>query len=405
MRPDQCPLRQFYDMPLEAIQHLERINADAAKLLDMDAKEIGALCHNQKAGQRILDHLRLLPSLHIESFVQPLTRGVLRMSLTLNADFVWSDRYHGTAEPFWVWVEDGDNEFIYHYEYFLLHKKSKDKSQNLEFIIPVREPMPPQYYVRCVSDRWVGCENVVAVSFQHLILPDRYPPHTNLLDVHPVPVSALANPTFQSLYKFSHFNPIQSQTFHALYHTDVNILVGAPTGSGKTITSELTLLRLISKYPGSKAVYIAPLKALARERLEDWRRKLGSTLGLSVVELTGDVTPDLAILRKADVIISTPEKWDGITRGWKGRTYVQSVQLLIIDEIHLLGEERGPVLEVLAYELVIIFVIHHASGNRKSHAIHVFANESPGAFRWPIDCFGEFQGFSGLAGNLGNRRV
>jgi activating signal cointegrator complex subunit 3 len=160
------------------------------------------------------------------------------------------------------------------------------------------------------------------VSFQHLILPERYPPHTDLLDVHPVPVSALQNPAFESLYKFSHFNPIQSQTFHALYHTDVNILVGAPTGSGKTITSELTLLRLISKYPGAKAVYIAPLKALARERLEDWRKKLGQMLGLNVVELTGDVTPDLATLKKADVIIATPEKWDGMLASYQILPYL-----------------------------------------------------------------------------------
>lgn len=165
--------------------------------------------------------------------------------------------------------------------------------------------------------------------------------------MHPVPRSALENPLYEQLYKFSHFNPIQSQTFHALYHTDINILVGAPTGSGKTIISELALLRLLTRQPGAKAVYIAPLKALARERLEDWRRKMGQLLGLTVVELTGDVTPDLYILKKADIIITTPEKWDGITRGWKGRSYVQQVQLMIIDEIHLLGEDRGPVLEVI----------------------------------------------------------
>ena len=50
--------------------------------------------------------------------------------------------------------------------------------------------------------------------------------------------------------------------------------------------------------------------------------------------------------RRADVIITTPEKWDGVTRGWRNRDYVRSVRLVIIDEIHLLGEDRGPVLEV-----------------------------------------------------------
>ena len=47
------------------------------------------------------------------------------------------------------------------------------------------------------------------------------------------------------------------------------------------------------------------------------------------------------------MIVTTPEKWDGITRGWRRREYVSNVRLLIIDEIHLLGEDRGPVLEVI----------------------------------------------------------
>ena len=66
-----------------------------------------------------------------------------------------------------------------------------------------------------------------------------------------------------------------------------------------------------------------------------------------MVELTGDVTPDMRAISKADVIVTTPEKWDGVSRSWQTRNYVQDVSLLIIDEIHLLGDERGPVLEVI----------------------------------------------------------
>jgi len=66
-----------------------------------------------------------------------------------------------------------------------------------------------------------------------------------------------------------------------------------------------------------------------------------------VVELTGDVSPDIRAIANADVIVTTPEKWDGISRSWQNRSYVRSVALLVIDEIHLLGDERGPVLEVI----------------------------------------------------------
>jgi DEAD/DEAH box helicase len=75
---------------------------------------------------------------------------------------------------------------------------------------------------------------------------------------------------------------------------------------------------------GHAAVYIAPLKALARERLRDWKEKFGRRLGLTVLEFTGDAAPDAAALRRADIIITTPEKWDGVTRGWKSRPYVST---------------------------------------------------------------------------------
>ena len=47
------------------------------------------------------------------------------------------------------------------------------------------------------------------------------------------------------------------------------------------------------------------------------------------------------------MIITTPEKWDIITRKSGDRTYTQLVRLIIIDEIHLLHDDRGPVLESL----------------------------------------------------------
>jgi hypothetical protein len=42
--------------------------------------------------------------------------------------------------------------------------------------------------------------------------------------------------------------------------------------------------------------------------------------------MTGDFTPDLMALLSADIIISTPEKWDGISRSWHSRSYVMKVQ-------------------------------------------------------------------------------
>ena len=169
--------------------------------------------------------------------------------------------------------------------------------------------------------------------------------------MQPLPVTALGEPRYQELFTskgFSHFNPIQTQIFHTLYHTNENVLLGAPTGSGKTIAAEIAMFKVFRDDPiDGKVVYIAPLKALVRERISDWKDRLENRLGKNVVELTGDVTPDMRAIQKAHVIVTTPEKWDGISRSWQTRNYVQAVRLIVIDEIHLLGEDRGPVLEVI----------------------------------------------------------
>ena len=87
---------------------------------------------------------------------------------------------------------------------------------------------------------------------------------------------------------------------------------------------------------------------MAKERIIDWKIRLGGqNLKKSVLELTGDCTPDLAALKDADLLITTPEKWDIITRKSGERAYVELVKLLIIDEVHLLHDSRGPVIEAI----------------------------------------------------------
>lgn len=96
-----------------------------------------------------------------------------------------------------------------------------------------------------------------------------------------------------------------------------------------------------------KIIYVAPMKALAAEMVENFSRRL-SALGLQVKELTGDMQLTKAEIERTHMLITTPEKWDVVTRKSAGDTkFVQSVKLLIIDEIHLLHEDRGPVIEAL----------------------------------------------------------
>lgn len=344
------PLRQFPNLSHVVLNRLEEKKLTVDKLKEMRKDEIGHMLHHVNIGLTVKQCVHQIPSITMEANIQPITRTVLRVRLVVTPDFRWSDQVHGSVgEPWWLWVEDPINDHIYHSEYFLLQKKQvvTEEPQHIVFTIPIFEPLPSQYYIKAVSDRWLGAEAVCIINFQNLILPERHPPHTELLDLQPLPVTALGNREYESLYKFTHFNPIQTQIFHTLYHTDTNVLLGAPTGSGKTIAAEMAMFRVFNMYPTSKVVYIAPLKALVRERIEDWKVRIEEQLGKKVVELTGDVTPDMRSIAQADLIVTTPEKWDGVSRSWQNRSYVQKVAILIIDEIHLLGEDRGPVLEVI----------------------------------------------------------
>lgn len=82
-------------------------------------------------------------------------------------------------------------EFILHHETFLLKKSGAEDDHLVTFTLPISEPLPPQYFVRVISDKWLGCEASLPVSFRHLILPAKYPPPTELLDLQPLPITAL----------------------------------------------------------------------------------------------------------------------------------------------------------------------------------------------------------------------
>ncbi len=51
-------------------------------------------------------------------------------------------------------VEDQDSEHILHCQYWTLKKQYAEEEHTLSFSVPISEPVPPQYFIRVVSDRW-----------------------------------------------------------------------------------------------------------------------------------------------------------------------------------------------------------------------------------------------------------
>jgi pre-mRNA-splicing helicase BRR2 len=117
-------------------------------------------------------------------------------------------------------------------------------------------------------------------------------------------------------------NKIQSKCYPTAFEDDGNMLICAPTGSGKTNVAVLAMLREIGKNRNSrgeidldafKIVCIAPLKALVQEQVGNFGKRL-EPYGIKVSELTGDRQLTKQQIAETQVIVTTPEKWDVITR-------------------------------------------------------------------------------------------
>ncbi|KAI9918230.1 hypothetical protein PsorP6_011844 [Peronosclerospora sorghi] len=184
-------------------------------------------------------------------------------------------------------------------------------------------------------------------TYEHVFVPGQ------VLHVHDqvplVPISRLeprAQAAFQGL---STLNRLQSTLFHAAYCSNQNLLVCAPTGAGKTNVAMLAMLHAVIQRPAQKLetlklIYVAPMRALVQEIVTKFAHRL-QPLHLVVKEFTGEMQLSRHELAMTHVIVTTPEKWDVLTR--KSASWMRHVALVILDEVHLLAEERGPVIETI----------------------------------------------------------
>lgn len=158
-------------------------------------------------------------------------------------------------------------------------------------------------------------------------------------------VEILEKSGYQTLY------PPQQDAVRGGVLAGKNLLLATPTASGKTLVAIMAAIQAIQR--GGKVVYLAPLRALASEKYEEFKqifeqlKKPGKQRSkLRVFISTGDFDSSGESLGGADVIILTNERFDSVIR--HGASWLESVTLFIADEVHLVGDaHRGPTLEMI----------------------------------------------------------
>ena len=135
-------------------------------------------------------------------------------------------------------------------------------------------------------------------------------------------------------------DPFQLDSFSAL-DAGRNLLVSAPTGSGKTLVGEYAAHRALSG--GGRCFYTTPIKALSNQKFRQFRARFGP-------ENVGLLTGDHSIDPEAPVVVMTTEVLRNMI--YSGSPALHDLDCVVMDEIHYLGDRsRGVVWEEIILHL------------------------------------------------------
>lgn len=149
-------------------------------------------------------------------------------------------------------------------------------------------------------------------------------------------------------FNFKEINPVQKLSLQKGLLDNKNVIVAAPTASGKTLCAVFAGLNSFYN-KRKKMIYLCPLIALAQEHYSTFKEKF-EQLGIKIALSIGDYDSSDPWLRDYDWIICSNEKADSLIR--HGAEWIKEIDTIVADEIHMITDHsRGPTLEILLTRL------------------------------------------------------
>ena len=398
------PLRQFKIIPeiiIHKIESKEQLTFD--RFCELNVTQMTELLRIQKNNcDSIYKLIHTFPKVNVEINVQPLTRNCLFIEVIVIPDFNWLTNYHPHKEMFHLIIEDNDGQIILHHEMFCLKEKNiinKDE-KILGFIVPVTEVPPPMYFVKIVSDHWLNCIKTVPISFQNLILPDKFIPPTpynktieklgyyefvsKLFGIQDY-LSDKKNEfiIFKQIVnyytnKFGELNNIQNQCINSIINNNESVFIGASVGSGKTQLAEFAIWKklytlneekneLILDKLKSPILYLCANDDFAEEKysyFSELFESLELDKSIKLNYFTGDFQKDKNNFQLCDIIISSFLNFDKFVSNYKLIQNLRDLNLIIIDDFHLLNNDDCAI-EAALTRLRILFASFQNKLKRK----------------------------------------
>ncbi|EIW72173.1 hypothetical protein TREMEDRAFT_70643 [Tremella mesenterica DSM 1558] len=354
--PFALVLNQF-QLKDETLYHIIQYAEDVPveDLRSMSAREIGDMIKlNEANGRAVLDAAWALPTVETSYSLRPLAHDLLKIQVIVRPNFRWNARLSATAEPFYVWIEDSTGLEMLQWRSIKLRPSTT--SLELEFIIPFTDDLPESITIVSTSDRWFGSDSQVVVPLIDLVMPTPVDEPTPVLDVPFLQISCLDDYNLEHAYRsyMTTLTSIQTQAFWSFYHTQKNVFLSAPVGSGKSFLGEVAIWHAFRHNRDAVVLLILPQKEAVKEVTARLRRLCPRAKDIQVNTILGPHDVDSFSTSERTIAIATPSALLAAEPKVLQKSLMK-LSLTVFDDLHLLNP---------SYELIITKILSLAKPAR-----------------------------------------